>query len=144
MTTRIDVIDILTASLLRIDGRTSPWDSAYTFRYSVADVFSEFRFFDDVNAFPTIMFTVTEEAVRHIGANVRYSDLEIELRAYTYDEEVQNSGEALAEDVEHVLQYVRSMDPRLEEVRLLDIETDAGLNEPYGSVIMKIQVLFQR
>ena len=144
MTTRIHVLNSLNEQLSRIDGRTSPWDARYTFNYQVAEVRPNFRFFDEINAFPALMFTITNESIKHIGGDVRYSMLDIEIRGYVYDEETIESGESLAEDVEHVLQHVRLENKQLEEVRLLEIETDSGESAPYGSLIIKLQVLFQR
>lgn len=144
MTTRIDVLNSLNTQFNRIDGRTSPWDANYTFNYQIAEVCPHFQFLDEINAFPALMFTIDNEVINHIGGNIRYSTLDIEIRGYVYDEETLVSSESLAEDVEHVLQYVRQTDARLEEVRLLEVETDSGESAPYGSLIMKLQVLFQR
>jgi hypothetical protein len=143
MKTRINVIDALISALRRIDGRSSPWDRSYDFNVDLhGDVYLGFD--EDVNSFPTINAIISNESIYSIGGGVRFSNLEIELRCYTYDEDVEESAEALVSDVEHVLSVYRSWAPDLDDVRIAQIETDGGINAPYGAAIIGIQVLFRR
>jgi hypothetical protein len=136
--------NLLVSQLRRIDGRTSPW-SNYEFNCSLHDeVYPELRFFDDINSFPTVCFVVSNERVLHAEGSARFYSVSLELRGYTYDEDVEESGELLAQDVEHVLAYLRREDSRLEDIRLLETNTDSGLNAPWGACILNIEALFRR
>jgi hypothetical protein len=75
---------------------------------------------------------------------VRFSNLELQLRCYTYDEDVEDASEAIASDVEHVLSHYRLWAPDIDDVRIAQIETDGGINAPYGAANIGIQVLFRR
>ena len=134
----------LKQQLRRIDGRQSPW-SDYEFNYSVYDeVYSELRFFDDINSFPCITFELKNERIIHAEGSGRFSIVSIELRGYTYDEDVEQSGEAIAQDIEHVLNNMRRENRELEDIRLLEVRTDSGLNAPHGACIFQIEALFRR
>lgn len=136
--------NLLVEQLSRIDGRTSPW-SSYEFNCSLhGEVYPELRFFDDINSFPAVCFVISNERIIHAEGGARFYTVSLELRGYTYDEDVEESGELLAEDVEHVLAYLRQVDRRLEDVRLLEINTDAGINAPWGACILNIEALFRR
>jgi hypothetical protein len=143
MKTRMNVIDALIAALRSIDGRDSRWDRSYLFANDLhGDV--AYGYSEDVNSFPTINAIINNESVYSIGGGVRFSNLEIELRCYTYSDEVEESAEALVSDVEHVLSHYRLWAPDIDDVRVLQIETDGGINAPYGAAIIGIQVLFRR
>lgn len=136
-------INALINALRRIDGRTSPWDRSYDFVNDLhGDVY--FGYDEDVNSFPYISVLIDNESIYSIGGGVRFSNIEMQLRCYTYDESVEESAEAIVSDVEHVLSAYRSWAPDLDDVRIAQIETDGGINAPYGAAIISIQVLFRR
>ena len=68
----------------------------------------------------------------------------MDIRGYTYDAEVEESGELLAQDIEHIMQYIKKQRPDIEEIRVLSVETDSGLNAPYGVALFKLEALYQR
>lgn len=143
MNTR-EFMTILKTQLQRIDGRTSPW-SEYEFNLDVhSEVYDELLFFPDINSFPLISFSVQDERIIHAEGRERYSLTSIEIRGYTYDEEVEQSGELVAQDVEHVLEHLRHENRKIEEVRVIKINTDSGTNAPYGACIINIEALYRR
>lgn len=143
MKTRMDVINALISALRRIDNRTSPWSSDYDFATDLhGDVYYGYN--DDINSFPHVEVIINDERIYSIGGGVRFSNLELELRCYTYDESVEESGEALASDIEHVLYHYRLWAPDVDDVRIASVQTDGGINAPYGAAIIGIQVLFRR
>lgn len=143
MKNRMDVINSLITALRRIDGRESPWDSTYRFNVDLhGDAYYGFN--EDINAYPHINIIMTNESIYSIGGGVRFSNLELQLRCYCYDEDIEFSAEAITSDVEAVLSAYRSWDPSLDDVRLVQVETDGGINAPYGAAIIQVQVLFRR
>ena len=143
MKNRIDIIAVIKTALQRIDGGTSPWDRDYSFANDLhGDV--TYGYNEDINSFPTISIIILNESVYSIGGGVRYSNLQIELRCYTYDEDTEFSAEAIASDAEHVFSQYRRWASDIEDLRIAEIETDGGINAPYGAAIIKAQVLFKR
>jgi hypothetical protein len=68
----------------------------------------------------------------------------MEARGYTLDHSVEESGELLAQDMEHIMQWIKRVYPSFEEIRILSVETDTGLNAPYGVALFKLEALYQR
>jgi hypothetical protein len=125
-------------TLRRIDGRTSPWNSSYTFRTDVYDrVYDHDLFLEEINQFPCVMFTVTEIAVSHVGGGQRYNTMSFRLRGVVWDESTSEAGELLADDLEHAVSNIRQAYPEFEEIRLDTIQTDEGLNAPLGAVVIQ-------
>jgi hypothetical protein len=143
MKSRMDAINALISALRRIDGRDSPWNRNYNFNVDLhGDVYLGFD--EDVNSFPIIHVLFENESIYSIGGGVRFSNIEIQLRCYIYDESVEDASESIASDVEHVLSQYRSWAPSFDDVRIAQIETDGGINAPYGAAIINLQVLFRR
>ena len=138
-------MDTLTATRLicehlrLIEQGPSPWRPSYTFSKTV-EVFSQFRFLDEINSFPTVLVIAGTDEMIHSLSGERRSRITYEIRGLTYDEQVEQSGEQLAEDLEHALVFLKTFD----ETRVESIETDMGLNAPYGAVIIKLKVVFTR
>lgn len=138
----LELLEVLQQQMQRIDGRTSPWDSRYTFNFNVHDeVHLRLLYFDEVNSFPCICMSVEREAVLHAESNTRYRSILLELRGYCHSEDVQQSGEHLAQDIEHVIQYMRQEHPEITEIRIQSVQTDSGLNSPYGACIIQIEAI---
>jgi hypothetical protein len=145
MTTSIEVIDALISELKRIDGSISPYDRKYTFNTNLhRDVYLGFKFFDEIDSFPSVYINVEREDYFHYGGNNRFIVMTMDVRGYTYDHEVEESGEALAQDIEHIIKWMKKTYPAIEEVRVLSVETDSGLNAPYGVALFKLEALYQR
>jgi len=139
----MQVIEDFIEALRRIDGRTSPWNSDYDFSTDLhGDVYYGFN--DDVNSFPQVQIIINDERIYSIGGGVRFSNVELQIRCYTYDESVEESGEALASDIEHVISAYRLWAPDIDDFRIASVETDGGINAPYGAAIITAQVLFRR
>lgn len=145
MTTSVEVINAFISELKRIDGGISPYDRAYRFNWNVhRDVYLGFKFFDEIDSFPSIYLTVEREDYFHYGANNRFIVMTMDVRGYTYSHEVEQGGELLAQDIEHIVKWMKKTYPEIEEVRVLSVETDSGLHEPYGVALFKLEALYQR
>jgi hypothetical protein len=123
-----------------IDGGTSPFNNDYSFNVNVYEnVFDYCKYIEDIDAFPTVSVHCTNERIIHSLSDERYSMCTIEIRGYMLDENVEESGEALASDIEHVLQYVDIAD-----LKIMSIETDGGLQSPMGVCIITVGGFFKR
>ena len=108
---------------------------------TVARTHSTFLFLDEINEWPTISFYCKDVRLTHIGAGERFASHEYELRAYTWDEDVELSGEALADEIESILDQTYE---GIEDIRINTIETDEGLLAPYGVCLINFLVLVRR
>lgn len=143
MKTRMSIIEDFIAALRRIDGGSNPWNRNYSFNYDLhSDVYYGYN--DNRNSFPQIEIIIEDESIYSIGGGVRFSNLQLQLRCYSYDEDTQFSAEALVQDVESVIDSYRSWAPHIEDIRIAQIETDGGINAPYGVAFITAQVLFKR
>ena len=140
----LQAVKKLIAQLKRIDGRTSPWAADYTFNVDVHEtVLDHDEFLDAINSFPCLMVTATESTVTHIGGGQRYAVVRFRIRAVTWDETVEDAGELVADDVEHVIAHMRSEYPEFDEVRLDTIQTDEGLNAPMGAAVLQGTLVYR-
>lgn len=140
--TRNQVIAKICEQFRCIDGRESPWNPTYQFQNHVYEVTDHYRWMDDVTNFPSVQCVGREETVTHLGAGERWTILAIEIRGFTYDTEVTERGETLADDLEHAIDWFQ--DPDVEDLRITSIQTDEGLNEPWGAVIIQAQAMYKR
>jgi hypothetical protein len=131
-------------ALKRIDGRTSPWNPSYTFNLDLHDnVLDHDEFVDNINSFPCVMLTITDTQIFHIGGGERYVISAFRIRGITWDEQVEDAGELLADDIEHAISKVRQDHPDFEEIRIDTVQTDEGLNAPLGAVIVQGTMVYR-
>lgn len=143
MTRREALLKII-AQLKRINGRTSPWNSDYQFNVDVHETVLPYEeFIDNINSFPCVMLTFIDTQVRHIGGGERYLVTSFRIRGITWDDQVEDAGELLADDLEHALSYVRREHTEFEECRIDTVQTDEGLNAPLGAVIVEGTLVYK-
>lgn len=141
---RYESLQALVSSFRAIDGRTSPWNPSYTFNLDVHEnVLDHDEFVEAINSFPCIMVTFTDTQIRHIGGGERYTVSSFRIRGITWDEDVEDAGELLADDIEHVVNHLKQAYPSFEEVRLDSVQTDEGLNAPLGAVIVQGTLVYR-
>jgi len=126
---------------------------SYRFKTKVQKVERRFRYIDDINAFPTICFYVTNEARRHIGGGIRYAILTINIRGYveTDTQDRLNAidvADNILEDIEVIINGISYLndacDYDIEESRILSVSTDEGLFDPYGIADVTMEIVYQQ
>lgn len=128
-----------------IDGRQSPHSKSYGFEYNVhGDVFQGYLYEDEINSYPVISVSLVDERLVRDQTGITSSILSYDIRGYTFDEQVEEAGEALSRDIEHVLNYFRGFSSEIHDVRLLEINTDRGINAPVGMCKFEVQVWIKR
>ena len=147
--TKREMLEALVRDLRLIDGGTSSLDSRYTFELNCHEnVYPQYKFLEEINDFPTICLSVVEETVSHIGGDVRYKTALISLRGYVHEaiSEEEDSNwwaEALLDDIEHVLRYIRERNRCFIDVRILELSTDEGIMTPYGVADMILAITYE-
>lgn len=125
-------------ALQKIIRGPSPWDADYSFSNTVYTVYDHFVFSDDVTEYPSIATVHRGERIEHIGGGVRIHTTTYELRGYTRDYEVEQSGESLASDIEHVFDNWRRWSDNI-EYKIRSIRTDGGVLAPDGVCIIIVE-----
>jgi hypothetical protein len=140
---KFTALDRIVTALRRVDGHTSPWDSSYTFSTSITAVYDRELYIDEINSFPCVMCVADQVQVRHSGAGERYNIMTFRIRGVTWDDQVEDAGEMLADDIEHVISHIRQNYPEFDECRINTIQTDEGLNAPLGALIIEGVALYR-
>jgi hypothetical protein len=139
---RNDLQNILLSQLSLIDGGTAAlpsYDAAHVplmrrFESNLhGNVYSRFRFLDELNDFPCLCFYIDSESFKHIGGGIRYRTAVIVIRGYVYsDSDSSDDSEALLSDIEWVVSHIRLRNRCIIDARILSIGTDGGVLSPYG------------
>jgi hypothetical protein len=84
-------------------------------------------FINDVNSFPSIAILRPSITRQHIGDSARYDSYRFIIRGYVQtDENAISEADELARTIESIIQSMQY------DIRVLSLETDEGLLEPYG------------
>ena len=119
--------------------------SSLQFSTSVSQVHRNYRYFEDINDFPTICFGGTpKEDIEHYGAGQQLRKMRQSLRGYTctFEESSIDSSEALARDIEIVVENFAYLASNLSVygARVTSISTDEGLLSPYGICDVELEI----
>lgn len=149
MSQRKNIIKVLIDNLKLIDGTSSPLLYSYSFKSNLHEnVFKGFKGFDEVNDFPCIFVTGgTENRTYNTNGTTR-SDINVLIRAYTYNEENELVNEELnnlIQDIDHVIYNLPRNNTDLEilDIIIKSISSDEGLLTPYGVVELQVQVSYE-
>ena len=133
-TRRTQIIDGLVTEL----GQTNDVDAS--------NVFSHFKYLDEINDFPTICLIPGSEVRQELGANRRLGSIAVSLRGYVFDENNLDSAEILAQNVESKVDSFSSNTAArangVSDARVTSFRTDEGLFQPYGIADLDIEILY--
>ena len=141
-TRRSSIVDALVRELKKIDGSAD----------FLTDVFSNvhprLKFWDEIEEFPAIHINAGSETREYQGAGYRDRYLNITVRCYVHEEDAVTALDKLLEDVETVLDengalsYTdkQGLAQKTHDIKIISIETDEGVLEPYGVGEIQIQV----
>lgn len=106
-----------------------------------------FKWLDNINEFPYITYNVQDSSLVHISNNIRYYAMELALRAYVRGESSQALLDDILADLEsRILSFRESCNPSLQviESRIVEVNSDEGLMDPYGVTDMRIRITYQQ
>ena len=113
----------------------------------IATCSSILKTIDEINDWPYITFTPSSESRQHYGANLRWGTTLIQLRGYTFGDDVASmeAAEILSNNIEHIVDSFRAAHPDLNvvQMRILTTRTDEGVMEPYGIADLSIQLVYE-
>lgn len=112
-----------------------------------SNVHRDWKYLQEINDFPTICMMTSRVNREHKAGDIRYDTLGITLRGYVMQDESIEACEALAEDIERVVDRLRDVKTAenaqaIVDSRVLSIRTDEGLFEPYGVVDVLAEITY--
>lgn len=153
MSRRTEIIDFLVSELKRInkttDSRVGLLRSPYTYKSDVGEnVFRRFKYLDEINDFPAITMSVVDEDREAIGGGVHFGKVAVNLRGYVKSENALDACDDLADDMEFVIDGVNHTDTaaskEIVDCKVMAVESDQGLFEPYGIAMVDIEIIYQQ
>lgn len=113
----------------------------YQYNNIYQNVFKGIRFIDQINDFPSIYIQAGVESYSYESKGNTVASLELMLRVYTYEENSLHKLEDLVEDIVRQVERINySQANRIITCRVVSVDTDAGLLDPYGLGEIRIQV----
>ena len=154
MSRRTQIIDFVVTELKRINGavdsRTASLRSNYTYKTNVFNnVFRRMKFLNEINDFPTLCVTSGGEDRIEIGAGVRVGTMTINIRGYIKcTDSSLDEAENLGDDIEFVINTLNIEENastfQITDARIVSVETDEGLYEPYGVVSIGVLLRYEQ
>jgi hypothetical protein len=145
MSNRTRINDLIVSSLKQIDGRASPYDTAYNFKTDLRDnIYRGLKYLDEINDFPSIYITSGREIRKFNTNNNTEAKIESTLRCYVNSDDPVDQINNLVLDVEHILyNFKGTPDLQLFDVNILTVLTDSGLLHPYGMAEIFLSTRFE-
>jgi hypothetical protein len=123
--------------------------SASSLRFNTvpAAVYTQHRYLDDINDFPTITLTSpAAEDYLHSQSGQRIKTMRQFIRGYVYStsEDSLSDSENLARDIETVVDNFAYLASNLQvyDARVLSLTTDEGLLSPYGLCDLQVEISY--
>lgn len=141
-TRRSSIVDALVRELKKIDGSGNFLTDVFN------NVHPRLKFWDEIEEFPAIHINAGSETREYQGAGYRDRYLSITIRCYVQEEDAVIALDKLLEDVETVLEDEASLSytdkqglpQKTHDIKIVSIETDEGVLEPYGVGEILVQV----
>jgi len=126
--------NFIAQQLKLINGGTSTFDPTYTYQTDLGNrVYRGWRWFDEINDFPTVAFVVGEERISYQSKGSTFAVTDATIRIFARNEKAEERVRKVITDIEHVI--FASLPPtqnRFLDVIVNSIDVDLGLIEPYG------------
>lgn len=142
MSARSKIADALVVKLKEIDG-SAGWQSDL-----YGNVEKKLKFWDEINDYPSVFLNIGPETRDYLPGGFKWGYLSINLRIYAQDEDPEARLEEILEDIEKIvdengdsLVYDTTTGDKIEDMRILSINTDEGLLHPIGvsEIVLQIQ-----
>ena len=141
-TRRSSIVEALVAELKKINGSAAFLTDVFN------NVHPRLKFWDEIEEFPAIHLNAGSETREYQAAGYRDRYLSITIRCYVQEEDAVIALDKLLEDVETVLDEQAALSytdkqgvaQKTLDIRIVSIETDEGVLEPYGVGEILIQV----
>lgn len=132
MGARSKIVNALVVKLKEIDGSVPYTSNLFT------NVFNNLKFFDEVSDFPAVFVNAGPETREYLPGNFKWGYLTLIVRVYVKGEEPETLLEDIFSDIEYTvdtngnLVYDATTGSKIEDLRIMSINTDEGLLAPIG------------
>jgi len=141
-TRRSSIVDAIVRELKKINGSAAFLTDVFN------NVHPRLKFWDEIEEFPAIHLNAGSETREYQAAGYRDRYLSITIRCYVQEEDAVIALDKLLEDVETVLDEQAALSytdkqgvaQKTLDIKIVSIETDEGVLEPYGVGEILIQV----
>jgi hypothetical protein len=103
--------------------------------------FRGLKFLDEINDFPTFYVHAREETRTHIGGDVRYASISVDVRGYLFTDNLADT-ELYVRQLETGVQTFSEEECLVDEARTLSVKTDEGIMKPYSICDLKLQIIY--
>lgn len=115
--------------------------AGYLYNNLYQNVFKGIRFIDQINDFPSIYVQAGVESYSYESKGNTTASLELMLRVYTYEENGMHKLEDIVEDIVRQVERINfTQSNRIIICRVVSVDTDSGLLDPYGLGEIRIQL----
>jgi hypothetical protein len=141
MSKRSKIVTALQLKLQNING-TGEYSSNL-----FSNVFTKLVFWDEVDDYPSVYLNAGSESREYLPGSFKWAYLNISVRIYVEEESPEEALEKIFEDIEKVvdasgnLVFDSSTGDKIEDMRILSINTDEGLLSPIG--VGEVNILVQ-
>lgn len=107
------------------------------------NVFESFKWFDQINDYPTICLHVETDYKSHAEAepNVVGGDFNMIVTGYVHSENVVAAGDELIQQIEDAINSITAVNAiQIDDIHINSVEQDEGLFEPYGTVTVNVDI----
>ena len=142
MSKRRQIVDALITKLKTMDG------TAYFGMASFPNVYNKLKFWDEVEDYPTIFVTAGQESREYLPGNFKWAHLAITIRIYVKAEEPETVLENIFEDIEIIVDanggliYNSISGSKIEDMKIISINTDEGLLAPIGVGDITLHIMY--
>lgn len=140
MSARSKIANTLVTKLKEIDG-TGTWNSNL-----FGNVENKLKFWDEVDDYPSVFINTGPEIREYLPGGFKWGYLSISIRVYVQDEEPEARLEEIFDDIETVIDMNGNMEydtnQKIEDMKIMSINTDEGLLNPIGVGEITIQVMY--
>jgi hypothetical protein len=140
MGARSKIVNALVTLIKEVDG-TGDWQSNL-----FGNVENRLKFWDELDDYPYVCLNAGAEAREYLPGGFKWCHLTVTCRIYVQDEEAEQELEKILEDIETIVDSNGNMEystgNSIEDMKILQINTDEGLLSPIGVAEMTLQIMY--
>ena len=137
---RNDIVNAFVVELNKINGR-KPYNTTIN-----KNAHKGIKFWDNINDYPAIYVAAGSETREYQPAEFKWGFLNMTVRLFVKESDPQDRLDKLIEDVEYVIDnnlcLTYDTNKTTVDMRILAIQTDEGILEPYGAGEIIVQVRY--
>lgn len=144
---RRSLVQLIITNLKEIDGGVSPFDSSYTFQTNLFNnVYRGAGNFENINDYPTVKVIAGPERYNYNTVGNTEASLVLLLRCYLHNGDrstLKGMVDNLIQDIDHVAYKMPTTTDNLQQVLVMEVDSDQGLLEDYAVAEIKLLLTYE-